>query len=164
MAGLEIVVRPFVFPDIRPRARQSLPPQDDPTNGFAKIDGQTAQQVSLSYSMSVSSSHSKPREVERRVDVARVYQEEDDGTVNKENFIDIEVANRITTAEPVGRPDEHPRAPGDHLTPWSDVPENLKQTYYKRVDEWEEAQKKQNIEIRERDKILKDKQQRKNSE
>lgn len=100
MAGLEVVVRPVIFPNIRPQPRQSLPPQDDPEKGFAVIKGQPAQGVGTNYSMSISSSKSKPREVERRFDEVRVYQEQDDGTINKDNFVDVEVANRITMSKP----------------------------------------------------------------
>ena len=42
MAGLEVVVRPVIFPDIRPRSRPALPPEDDPTKGFAVIQGNPA--------------------------------------------------------------------------------------------------------------------------
>ena len=94
MAGLEVVVRPLIFPDIRPRPRPALPPQDDPTKGFAVIQGNPAVSTSFSQSWSLSSSHSNPVETERRVDEARVYQMDDDGTVNKENFIDIQVAKQ----------------------------------------------------------------------
>jgi hypothetical protein len=102
MAGLEIVVRPFIFPSIRPRPRAALPPQDDPTKGFATISGNPAGSTSSSQSVSISSSHSRPKEVSRRVDETRVYQEEDDGTINKDNYVDIEVANKITMQEPAG--------------------------------------------------------------
>jgi hypothetical protein len=99
MAGLEVVVRPVVFPDIRPRAKQSLPPQDDPEKGMAVIKGNPGKVVALPESWSINSSFSKPTEKERRVDEARTYQQNEDGTVNKENFVDIDVANRITMEE-----------------------------------------------------------------
>lgn len=146
MAGLEVVVRPVILPDIRPRARQSLPPQDDPEKGFAKIDGQPAQAVTMSYSMSVSSSHSKPKEVERRVDEVRVYQKDDDGTINRENFIDLQVANKITMEEPgaAGQPD--PEAPGALPT---GTASEMKEYFYERVRQQEE-----NIEVKRVDVIL----------
>jgi hypothetical protein len=99
MAGLEVVVRPVVFPGIRPRASRSLPPLDDPTKGMAVINGNPAGSIGNSYSWSASSSYSRPTETERRVDEVRVYQMEDDGTIKKENFVDMEVANRITMNE-----------------------------------------------------------------
>jgi hypothetical protein len=99
MAGLEVVVRPVVFPDIRPRAKQSLPPQDDPEKGMAVIKGNPGKIVALTDSWSVSSSFSKPTETERRVDETTVYQKDDAGKVNKDNFVNIDVANRITMDE-----------------------------------------------------------------
>jgi len=93
--GFEVVVRPVVFPNIRPAPARSLPPQDDPTKGFAQIRGNGATTVGLSYSYSASASSSQKVEDKRRVDVARVYQQDKDKTVNKENFVDIEVANKI---------------------------------------------------------------------
>lgn len=153
MVGLETVVRPVILPDIRPRARQSLPPQDDPDKGLAKIAGQPATQVSLSYSMSISSSKKKPVETERRVDETRVYQMEDDGTVNKENFVDLQVANRITMREPVGAggggfvgfngDDVVPTIPGRGFTG-----DDLKPHYYQPVQE------DKNIEVKRRNVIL----------
>ena len=44
-------------------------------------------------------------ETERRVDEVRVYQKDDDGTVNKDNFVDIEVANKIKMRAPGRRSD-----------------------------------------------------------
>jgi len=153
MAGLEVVVRPVIFPDIRPRARQSLPPQDDPDKGFAVIKGQPAQGVGISYSMSISSSKEHQQETERRVDVVRVYQEEEDGTINKQNYVDMEVANRITTTEP-GPEGAAPRAPGDPSTPWNQVSEIEKKAYYKKYEEWEEEEKRK-MKLLEQDKIIK---------
>lgn len=95
MAGLEIVVRPVVFPNIRPAPTRSLPPADDPDKGFAVIRGNGAKQIDLSNSYSASASTPVQTEIKRRVDVARVYQKDDDGTVNKDNFVDTEVANKI---------------------------------------------------------------------
>jgi hypothetical protein len=39
MAGFETVVRPAVFPDIRPAPARSLPPADDPEKGMCVITG-----------------------------------------------------------------------------------------------------------------------------
>jgi hypothetical protein len=145
MAGLEVVVRPVVFPNIRPRPRQSLPPPDDPEKGLAVIQGNPAGSGGMSSSWSASSSYSKPVESERRVDEARVYQMNDDDTVNKDNFVDLQVANRITTVE--GGPEAgRPSIPGPI---WSQVTDATKTTYYQRLKEFT------NIEIRETDKIIK---------
>jgi hypothetical protein len=96
MAGFEVVVRPVVFPDIRPAPARSLPPQDDPEKGFAVIKGNGAKSLTTSESFSMSMSKSRSVETERRVDEVRVYQMGDDGAVNQDTFIDIDVANRIS--------------------------------------------------------------------
>jgi hypothetical protein len=102
MAGFETVVRPVVFPDIRPRAKQSLPPPNDSASGFAVIRGNPAQSVGMSDNWSVSTSQQRPQETERRFDVMRVSQMNDDGSVQPENFVDLEVANRITMRDSKG--------------------------------------------------------------
>jgi len=96
MPGFETIVRPVVFPNIRPVPTRSLPPEDDPEKGKCTIGGGGGGIIAITENKSVSGSSHNPKETERRVDVARVYQKEDDGTINRENFIDIEVANRIT--------------------------------------------------------------------
>lgn len=95
MAGFEVIVRPAIFPNIRPTARQSLPPQDDPEKGFAVIRGQPAITVDLTTSTSVSASSDSPKEVGRTVDEVRVYQKDADGTINKDNFVDVYVPTEI---------------------------------------------------------------------
>jgi hypothetical protein len=96
MAGFEVVVRPVVLPNIRPQPAQTLPPVDDPEKGFCTIHGNPAKEVNLSSSWSNSSSKSHHVETERRFDEVRVYQQDDDGTVNRDNFMDVEVANRFS--------------------------------------------------------------------
>jgi hypothetical protein len=95
--GFEVVVRPAVLPNIRPQKAQTLPPAADPEKGWCTIKGNPAKEVNFSTSWSRSTSKSHQVETERRFDEVRVYQEEDDGAVNKNNFVDIEVANRIKT-------------------------------------------------------------------
>jgi hypothetical protein len=97
MAGFEVVVRPVVLPNIRPKPAQTLPPAADPDKGWCEIKGNPAKQVDLTSSWSTSMSKSHQVEMKRRVDEVRTYQENDDGTVNKENFVDTEVANKIWT-------------------------------------------------------------------
>jgi hypothetical protein len=100
MAGFETIVRPVVFPNIRPTPKQSVRPQeaasDDPEKGMCVIRGTSGKIVQLPYSFSSHMSKSQPVETERRFDEVRVFQQENDGTVNKENFVDIEVPNKIT--------------------------------------------------------------------
>src|SRR5262245_60564041 len=93
--GLETIVRPVVFPVIRPTPTQSAPPKDDPNQGKAVITGSSGKVIDLPYRYSVSASQSKPTETQRRVDTARVYKTDDDGTVDQNTFVDIDVANKI---------------------------------------------------------------------
>jgi hypothetical protein len=94
--GFETVVRPVVFPDIRPAPAQPQPPATtDPKSGIATIHGANGKFLDLAYSWSTSVSASRRTETKRRYDVARVYQKDKDGNVNKDNFVDINVANKI---------------------------------------------------------------------
>jgi hypothetical protein len=93
--GFEVVVRPVVFPNIRPAPAQPQAPASDPTQGLATINGSSGQFLDLQYSWSFNTSQSNPNESKRRVDTARVYQMDDNGEVNQDNFVDIDVANRI---------------------------------------------------------------------
>jgi hypothetical protein len=111
MAGFEVVVRPVVFPDIRPAPARSLPPQDDPAKGMCVITGGGSFPVQLSFSTQVSTSKSKEVETERRVDETRVYQMDDNGAINRDNFVDLEIANRIKMRSP-GR-EENPANAAD---------------------------------------------------
>lgn len=104
MAGFETIVRPVILPGIRPAPRYSVVPEADPAKGLAVIRGSSAKTIDLPYSFSVSSSQSRPVEKQRRVDVVRVYQEEAGdavarSTVNRDNYVDIEIANQITMAD-----------------------------------------------------------------
>jgi hypothetical protein len=120
MAGFEVVVRPAVLPNIRPAPPRVLAPADDPEQGKAEIGGGGLSTISESYSYSSSVSRNKPTEVKRRVDVTRIYQkgntsslpppapggrqgDNTSGAVNKKNFVDVEVANKIWMT---GRDDE----------------------------------------------------------
>lgn len=160
MAGFEVVVRPVVFPDIRPRPAQPVPPADDPEKGFATIRGNGGKEFTMSNSYSATTSSGKQREIQRRVDVARVYQKEDGGStpavlqalatsagrVNKDNFVDIEVTNKMWMSGGFG--------PGV----WSKTnPEQKKQS--KTNERWVLHYKRQgaqdNIKILQRDKIVK---------
>jgi hypothetical protein len=101
MAGFEVVVRPAVFPNIRPTPSRSLPPSSsDPTKGVCVIKGSSGKTVDLPYSWSVSTSNTRPQETQRRVDEVRIYQQDDNGTVNRNNFVDMHVANKIWTVDP----------------------------------------------------------------
>jgi hypothetical protein len=149
MAGLEVVVRPVVFPDIRPAPPRSLPPQDDPEKGMCVITGGGSFPVQLSHSANVSTSKSKPVETERRSDEVTIYQMDDDGTVNRDNFVKMKVANRITM-----RRQDGDKATGDPVDPVGSLPRPAapsmnEVSYYKRVEP------AANIEVTKRDVIEK---------
>lgn len=145
--GLEVVVRPVVLPNIRPAPAQSLPPADDPEKGFCEIKGNPAKEVSFSNSRQMSMSRSDSTETERRVDETRTYQENDDGTVNKDNFVDTDVANRIKA-----RGGKQPLIDGSENITGSKVPKGDST----QIATWYARQIEQaNIEIRKRDQIKK---------
>jgi hypothetical protein len=110
MAGFEVVVRPMIFPNIRPVARPSIVPvATDPAQGLIVIRGASAKTIDLPYSSNTSFTVTfATKETKRRVDVARIYQKTDDGggatrsTVNRSNYIDVEVANQITMLQSGG--------------------------------------------------------------
>lgn len=149
--GFEVVVRPVVLPNIRPQQARSLPPADDPEKGWCTIKGNPAKEVNFSTSWSRSTSKSHQVETERRFDEVRVYQEEDDGTVNKNNFVDVEVANKIWTRGGK-KPAIDGSAPFDPTITGSGTSKGASTqiaTWYARAIE------RVNIEIRKRDEIRK---------
>jgi len=159
--GFELVVRPVVMPNIRPAPAQSLPPQDNPEQGFAVIRLNGAKTVSLSNSYSSSTSTSKRRETQRRVDEVRVYQQTDDGNVNKANFVDLQVPNKIWMKGPADNfvgfngDDLVPTVPGRGFTGDDIVPrskggkaDEVMINYYRPV------QKQKNIEVKKKNYIL----------
>lgn len=148
MAGFEVIVRPVVFPNIRPAPTRSLPPADDPTKGLCVIHGSGGQLVDLPQSWSASSSKSRPIETRRRVDEVQIYQEEDDGKVNKKNFIKAHVANKIWTVDPsVGT------IQGDVFIPGGS--KGAKGTSYETATYYARQLEQRNIEIKNRDIIQK---------
>jgi hypothetical protein len=108
MAGFEVIVRPVVFPNIRPAPARSLPPEDDPTRGVATLGGSGGGPVQLSYSYSMNMNRSKQHlyEEARIVDTARVYQKEQTAgggeTCNRNNFVDVDVVRKITGVDAEG--------------------------------------------------------------
>src|SRR6516162_2575206 len=116
MAGFETVVRPAVVPDIRPAAARKVVAFDDPGQGFAVIHGNPAKQLNLTTTTSVSISRNNGQEVERRVDKVRVYQVDTSGNVNKDNYVDSYVTNRMRVKDPTGRVTTYyrPAAPADN--------------------------------------------------
>lgn len=112
MAGFELIVRPMIIPDIRPAARQSIAPVEaDPEKGLVVIRGTSAKTIELPFSYNLQWSAVIRQEVERLYDVQRVYQKvagdeggggstrAAEGGVNRSNYVDVEVARRITMAD-----------------------------------------------------------------
>jgi hypothetical protein len=102
--GFENIVRPSVFPNIRPAPAQPVAPPDAPDKGVAVFSGGGGKLVALPFTSSMSFSRSKQHqhEVERTVDVKRVYQKEEDGTINKTNYLEMEVARKMKAVDPNG--------------------------------------------------------------
>lgn len=148
MAGFEVVVRPVVFPNIRPTPARSLPPADDPDKGFAVIRGSGGKEFTLSNSYSASTSTGKQKETKRRVDVARVYQQDDNGTVNEENFVDIQVPNKIWKRGGFG-PGVPQMSPAEKAQRERDA-----RMYDQWVEYFKRVEEQKNIKIRERDKMI----------
>jgi hypothetical protein len=94
--GLEVVVRPVVFPNIRPAPPRVLAPEDKADQGIAVITGGGGKFVSLSYSFSHSmSAQLAHREGVRQFNKERIHQVDENGNINKTNFIDVERLSRI---------------------------------------------------------------------
>ena len=102
MTGFEVIVRPVVFPNIRPAPQRVLAPVDNPEQGLVTLTGGGAKWVGISYGWSVSVTRDAPhKEVKRQYAVERVYQMDEDGNINKENFIDIERLKKIKVKTPM---------------------------------------------------------------
>ena len=97
MPKLETIVRPVVFPNIRPAPPRVLPRENDPDKGFAVIRGNPATHIDLPYSYSMNATSTRTDEIERCSELVRVYQKDKDGKVNKDNYVDLEVANKIVS-------------------------------------------------------------------
>ena len=98
--GFETIVRPAVFPNIRPAAARTLPIADAPDKGLAVISGGGASSViSLPYSETHSWTKSRMVEVKRHFDKARIYYTNPDGTINRNEYWEFEVLTRIEYLE-----------------------------------------------------------------
>lgn len=104
MPGLEVVVRPVVFPNIRPPPSRSLPPEDDPEQGFATIGGGGGSLITLTHSFTASVSKSGGTEISRTFDVARITPSPDaanpdararSAAGDDDVYIDVEVLTQI---------------------------------------------------------------------
>jgi hypothetical protein len=72
MAGFEVVVRPVVFPNIRPAPPRILAPEDDPEQGFASLSGSGGRLIDLPRSYSWSATNSYHTEAWREYTIERV--------------------------------------------------------------------------------------------
>jgi hypothetical protein len=94
--GFEVVVRPAVFPNIRPASPRVLMPEDNPTQDIAVIGGSSGKFVGTSLSWSTSLSRQNPyQEAARQFTKERVHQVDDKGNVNKKNYVDVERVQKI---------------------------------------------------------------------
>lgn len=99
MAGFEIIVRPVVFPNIRPQPTRALTIADAPDKGICTIRGGGGGIVDLPYSVSNSWSKSRMVEVRRHFDKARIYYTRPDGTFDKSKYWEFEVLTSIEYLE-----------------------------------------------------------------
>jgi hypothetical protein len=99
--GFEVIVRPAVFPSIRPApARVLAPSGSDPTQGLAVLSGGGGKFVGLSYSWNVSVSRgATQQETSRQFDKLRVHQVDGEGNINPNNYVDVEQLKKITFKE-----------------------------------------------------------------
>jgi len=103
-SSIGILVRPNVVPAFRPSGADPVKPLDDPAQGTAVIGGGgAAQTITLTLSGQASWSRARPAEVKRVVDRQRVYQKEPDGTVNKDNYVDVNTVKKQTVAKGDGQ-------------------------------------------------------------
>ena len=103
--GFEVVVRPAVFPNIRPNPPRVLAPPDDPTQGMAIFVGGGTVTVGVSLTWSVNVNQDRPHtETKRQFNKERIYQmagggsgvaRDGSGTINKNNYVDVERMKRV---------------------------------------------------------------------
>jgi hypothetical protein len=105
MSGFEIIVRPVVFPNIRPAPSRSLPPEDDPESGRATLTGSSGQVIALSHSFTASGSMPGGDETDRTFDEARIRPGGDGDSTTRSTregsssgddvYIDVEVVTQL---------------------------------------------------------------------
>jgi hypothetical protein len=97
--GFETVVRPAVFPNIRPSPARLVPIADAPDKGLAVITGGSNRLVDLPYTENHSWSRNRSVEVKRTYDKARVYYTRPDGTFDTSKYWEFEVLRSIEYLE-----------------------------------------------------------------
>lgn len=99
MAGFEVIVRPVVFPNIRPAPPRVLPPEQDPEQGIAVIGGSGGKLIDLPHSWSVSVSSQDSKETVRVFDKERVHQVTETAggasIMHQDNYVEVERLKRI---------------------------------------------------------------------
>ena len=97
--GFETVVRPVVFPNIRPAPARALRIEDAPDKGIAVLTGGSNSVVDLPFSYSGSWSRHRMVEVIRKFDKARIYYTNPDGTLDRSRYWEFEVLRSIQYLE-----------------------------------------------------------------
>jgi len=101
MSGLEVVVRPAVLPNIRPLAPRVLAPEDDPAQGIFTLGGSGGRLIDVPLQFHSSVKREGPHyETERTYDLDRIKQRNPDGTVNDDNYVDVERMTKLKTYDP----------------------------------------------------------------
>ena len=93
--SFEVVVRPAVFPNIRPSPAQPSLPGDAPDKGVATMAGSSGKLLTLPWSESVSMSDQK-QEQKRTYEKVRVPYTNPDGTLDWTHYTEYEVATDIS--------------------------------------------------------------------
>ena len=101
MAKLENIIRPVVFPKIRPPARvRSTLPEGEEAENVHVIRGGSGGFIDLPFSWSINTDRSKQQEVKRRVDEVRVHQMDEEGNVDEDIWIDVHLTNKLWMRQP----------------------------------------------------------------
>lgn len=106
--GLTGVIRPEVFPDIRPKVSITAFPQQEPEKdesaGRFESTGSDGKVIDLNYTFSITYSRRSGREEKREYTIARVFRvREDSGGratgVDRGTFVDVEMPTKIKLRE-----------------------------------------------------------------
>jgi len=98
--SFEGFTRPFQWKPVWPPApARPVAPEDKPEQGVAVLRGLGGKVIDLTRSETSSWSKSRAVEKERTVARERVYQKKNDGTIEKENFVDVERVQKMTMQE-----------------------------------------------------------------
>jgi hypothetical protein len=95
MAGFEVVVRPVVFPNIRPASPRVLLPEDASEQGIAVINGSDGKLIDLSASEQSSWTRTHLVEAKRRYDKVRVPYSRPDGSIDWSRYTEFEVIKEV---------------------------------------------------------------------